>query len=502
MMTIASRQFIATLAIVLIVWCGVFIDGILGMEAIWRRSDTFAHGYFILPIALWLVYRDRQFLQSAQAQPSWLPLPFLFVTCFVWLFAYAADINVLGQLASVTALILLLWALLGNALAWRYKFPLAYLIFAVPMGENLIPALQDITAWITVFLLKVHGIPVFRDGWYIQIPSGMFEVAVACSGIRYLIASMAVGTLYAYLTYSSFKKQLIFIIFAFLLPILANGVRAYLIVIIAHYSDMKYATGADHLVYGWFFFGFVIMLMFWIGGKFADPERQWRLANIQTMKQLTAKPSVTLGLIGAIIGITALLQTRMPVVTPPNTAANALPQYQAANQSNWGVTFDNALSASHVEIDGNTEAFYASYANKQSEGELVSFGNRHYDIDRWTVVERKTVNNEQNAYRYLLLRNIQGNERAVLFWYQIGDWRIANPTLAKLYQAVALLTGRAEYASFVAVSTINTDTASSPQTKAHQLAQHLLAKAELVTKQVTANQLATSGIVADQATGG
>ena len=270
MTTLAKIPALALLVIGL--WLLAFAGDLMSMEAIWRRSDTFAHGYFIFPIVCWLLWRDRQQLKQININTTWQPLILFVPILIVSLFAFAADIAVIAQLSAIAALIILLWTVFGTQLVTSAKFPLAYLFLMVPMGENLIPWLQDVTADITVFLLGINGIPVFRDGLYLQTPTGLFEVAVACSGIRYLIASFAVGTLFAYLSFRSLKKQVLFSIFALVLPIIANGIRAYGIVAIAHYSDMKYATGADHLVYGWVFFGFVIMLMFWVGGKFADPE--------------------------------------------------------------------------------------------------------------------------------------------------------------------------------------------------------------------------------------
>ncbi|REL25198.1 exosortase A [Thalassotalea euphylliae] len=479
MMAINSRQFMMMFAVLMTGWVLVFWDGIAGMEAIWRRSDTFAHGYFILPIVIWLLYRDRAYLMSARAQSTWLPLPFLLMGCFVWLFAFAADINVLSQLAAVLVLVSLVWMLIGNHLAWRYKFPLAYLLFAVPMGENLIPDLQDITAWITVFLLKVHGIPVFRDGWYIQIPTGMFEVAVACSGIRYLIASMAVGTLYAYLTYRSFKKQLLFVVFAFLLPILANGVRAYLIVIIAHYSDMKYATGADHLVYGWIFFGFVIMLMFWVGGKFADPERKTELySDGESTKSKGQRNKLWAGASACLLMMaTWLVERNINVLELPESAATVMPM----PASNWGVSFTQPMQSNYQRETNGTELFFARYGNKQSEGELVSFANKLYDAERWTVIDRITNNDNGQVYRYLLLRDVQGRERALLYWYQIGNRKVVSPAFVKLHQALALLTGQADFAYFVA--------ASSLATEQQNIVASLLNSADSMINQITLNQV-------------
>ncbi|MFD2167339.1 exosortase A [Thalassotalea euphylliae] len=456
-MPIRSKSFFILFSIILVGWAIVFGQGLIAMESIWRRSDTFAHGYFILPICAWLLYRDRDYLLDAKVEFTWLPLPILAGSCFVWLFGYAADISVLSQLSSAVSLIAILWALMGNQLSWRYKFPLAYLLFAVPMGENLIPVLQDITAWITVFLLKLHGIPVFRDGLYIQTPTGLFEVAVACSGIRYLIASMAVGTLYAYLTYSSFKKQIIFTVFSFVLPIIANGIRAYLIVVIAHYSDMQYATGADHLVYGWIFFGFVIMLMFWVGGKFADPENaERRQVTIASNKlNLSSRPLLTVCALSFVF--TLFIQYSMTAVKTPVQPEQVFADKPSVNESSWGVKFAQPIRFGHVWLDDTTEAFYVGYANKQTEGELISNLNAIYDQDSWTIVDRVTAENDNGKYRYLLLRNIQGVERAVLYWYQVGDKSFVNPSITKLYQAMSLLAGLDEQAQLVAVSTMVTE---------------------------------------------
>ncbi|MBL4632138.1 MAG: archaeosortase/exosortase family protein, partial [Paraglaciecola sp.] len=126
-MKITDKRFLATFSLLILTWTLVYQDALVGMEAIWSRSDTFAHGYFILPISLWLLWQDKENLLKSNVQASWLPLPLLAISLFVGLFAYAADINVLSQLSAVTSLIFLLWLLIGNKLAWHYKFPLAYL---------------------------------------------------------------------------------------------------------------------------------------------------------------------------------------------------------------------------------------------------------------------------------------------------------------------------------------------------------------------------------------
>lgn len=439
-MKITDNRFLVTFALLLVSWTLVYQEALLGMEDIWSRSDTFAHGYFMLPISIWLVWRDKTHLLSSFTQSTLLPLPILTGSLFVWLFAFAADINVLGQLSAVVSLIALIWMLIGNKLAWRYKFPLAYLLFAVPMGENLIPMLQEITAWFTVTLLKINGIPVFIDGLYIQIPTGLFEVAVACSGIRYLIASIAVGTLYAYLTYTSTKKQIIFILISILMPIVANGVRAYGIVAIAYYSDMKYATGADHLVYGWLFFGIVIMLMFWVGGFFADNMKLTTEQTKTEFKEKEIKYNVVVPIsILVMLSLTAFVFSNVNSVIKPEQPIAAIKlndDLKDVTTSNWGISYENSLQRSHVIDSTNIEVFRAVYANKQDVGELISWKNKAFDQNKWTLINESEIELSNVLAKLLLVRNISGEERVILYWYNISGSYFIHPTKAKIQQAI------------------------------------------------------------------
>src|SRR5690606_32354628 len=113
--------------------------------------------------------------------------------------------------------------------------------------------------------------PVFREGLHFTLPTGRWSVVEACSGLRYLIASLALGVLYAYLQFRTLRYRLAFVALAILVPIVANWVRAYGIVMLGHVSNMKIAAGADHLIYGWVFFGMVMALLFWIGSRWREP---------------------------------------------------------------------------------------------------------------------------------------------------------------------------------------------------------------------------------------
>jgi exosortase A len=251
---------------------GIYHGTFRSMVDIWWRSDTFTHGFLIFPLSAWLIWRRRHVLAALEPKPDYRALPVLVLAGLGWLVANGAGALVVEQLALIVMIPPLVWLLLGWQVFLSLLFPLAFLVFSVPMGEVLIPPLMNFTADFTVGMLKLTGIPVYRDGTFFSIPSGDWSVVEACSGLRYLIASITLGFLYAYLTFVSQWRRLAFMVLSTFFPILANGFRAYMIVMIGHLSSMRLAVGVDHLIYGWLFFGLVMLLMFWLGSFWAEEQ--------------------------------------------------------------------------------------------------------------------------------------------------------------------------------------------------------------------------------------
>ena len=137
--------------------------------------------------------------QQLSPQPNLLALLVLGGLGFCWLLATLASVQVFEQFFLIAMIPAAVWAILGNRMVWALAFPLAYLLLAVPFGDALILPLIDFTADFTVTALQLTGIPVYREGSFFSIPSGNWSVVEACSGLRYLIASFTLGTLYAYL---------------------------------------------------------------------------------------------------------------------------------------------------------------------------------------------------------------------------------------------------------------------------------------------------------------
>ncbi|MDX1811297.1 MAG: exosortase A, partial [Gammaproteobacteria bacterium] len=250
----------------------LYFSSLSSMVKTWGMSDTFQHCFLILPIALWLVWRDKEKLLSLKPVPFYWALPAILIFGFIWLLAVYIDINVVQQFAVIALIPLLVISVYGIEIAKQAWFPLLFLFFMLPVGEELQPVLINFTADFTVAAVQLTGIPIYREGSFFQLPTGNWSVVKACSGVHYLLASVTLGFLYAYITYVKWWKRLLFIAISFIVPVIANGIRAFLIVMIGHFSGMELATGVDHIIFGWIFFGVVVAIMFYLGSFFREDD--------------------------------------------------------------------------------------------------------------------------------------------------------------------------------------------------------------------------------------
>ena len=265
-----GKEFGIVLLSMLLLWLAFFWQGVVTAIDIWWGNEIFNHCFFVLPTTAYLIYLKQDSLFSNNIKPTLLPLFAIVPLCVLYVVGRVGDIQLFMHIATFTLLPVLIWTIIGHNAAKSILFPLVFLLFAIPVGEQLIPFLQEITADGSVTLLKMVGVPLYRNGLYIEIPAGRFLVAEACSGVSFFIVSIVIGSLFSYLSFVSPTKKVVFVTISVFLPVVANIIRVFGIIYIAHKTDMEYAAGADHLIYGWFFFAFVIMCLLGIGELLRD----------------------------------------------------------------------------------------------------------------------------------------------------------------------------------------------------------------------------------------
>jgi exosortase A len=236
----------------------------------WWNASTYNHILLIPAIVAWLVRLRAPGLARLSPQGWWPGLAWFGLGLLAWTVGRAEGVNLIAQLGAVMLLQASVAALLGARAAAALLFPLGYMLFLVPFGDEIVPPLQAITAYIAVSLLHASGVAAQLDGVFIHTPAGLFEVAEACSGVKFLVAMVALGALAAHLGFASWKRRAIFMLAAVAVPVLANGVRAWGTIYLAQFLGVAFAAGFDHIVYGWIFFAVVMAALLAVAWRYFD----------------------------------------------------------------------------------------------------------------------------------------------------------------------------------------------------------------------------------------
>lgn len=201
------------------------------------------HGPLIVALAVWMGWRNLTKFeggrQKSEVGPRWPALVAMGAGLALHVIAFAVQQTRL----SIVALLVFAWGVmrLGGGARWgrAMVFPLGLLLFAVPMnfldsvGFHLRLAVIQATEWIA----QGVGIDVVRNGTQLSSPDGQFQydVAAACSGVRSLMALMALSCLIGYLELRTWGRRAAVFLLCFPLTYLGNVVRITGIVLIGEW---------------------------------------------------------------------------------------------------------------------------------------------------------------------------------------------------------------------------------------------------------------------------
>ena len=303
-------------------------------------------------------------------------------------------------------------------------------------------------------MLQATGILVYREGTFFSIPSGDWSVVEGCSGLRYLIASITLGVLYAYLTFRSWKRRVLFSIAAMIVPVFANSGRAYMIVMIAHLSEMKLALGVDHLIYGWMFFGFVMLLLFWIGSFWREDELP---QSVQLQPSAPAHASATgearplwlvMLLVLLVAGVWPAYARWISARPLPEMAALQVESrggwQPAAAFTSWvphWIGADRQLRQSFTQAGSSVLLELNYYVTQRQGAELIN--SQNYMIKQkdkaWSNIGEAqttvTIGGQSRQVRQARMRGSDGQRLLVWQWNLIDQRTVVNDLVAKLILA-------------------------------------------------------------------
>jgi exosortase len=244
----AGPALVAALALV-VYWRGLSI-----MVGEWRSNPDAGHGFLIVPIAAYLAWRRRAEFRAQPAAVSRPALAVVVAALLLYLLARYAEIEFLSAVSFLLLVGGVLWHALGAARLRVWAFPYLFLWFMIPWPDLLVEFLsfpmQLWSARLAAAVIGLFGTPVIREGVNLHVADYTFAVAAPCSGMRSLIALMALAALLAYLCRGALWRRSVVFLLGLPMALIANVIRIVIVVVIGARLGAGAAESFFHLASG------------------------------------------------------------------------------------------------------------------------------------------------------------------------------------------------------------------------------------------------------------
>jgi exosortase len=236
----------------------------------WTEEESYYnHGFLVPLISIFLIWLNKEKILRIKAQPDnlgwafFIPGVLIHTLSSLWQIFFTSGFSLI---LVIVGLVLLFW---GRRQLKQLSFPILFLIFMIPLP---LVAVADISFRLKIFVTQIStilinkiGIPAIREGSIIKTAHSYLIVEDPCSGIRSLIAMIALGALMAYFLTSSRLKKIILFFSAVPVAICSNIIRIIILLSISEIYGTKYITGVIHGVMGILVFVFSFLGLVLVG---------------------------------------------------------------------------------------------------------------------------------------------------------------------------------------------------------------------------------------------
>lgn len=457
------------LAVGLLALLATFGETVAGAVSIWWNISTYNHCFLILPISLFLVWDRRQRTAALTPQPSYWGLWVMLAFGLMWLAANVTDIAEAEQFALVGMIQGFILGTLGPTIFRTNLLAILYLWLLVPSGQFALPPMQSIAALGTEWQLQLAGIPIFRDGLIIQVPTGLYRIAPGCAGLNFVLTAIAVAPLYGYLFYDGLRKRLIAVAVMVLVALIANAIRIFAIIALAEATDRQIDIVDDHLLYGWGFFSLILLLMGMLGMRWTDATDTMQTSRNHQRHE--ASPVFQLGSLVFVASLSLLIvvsaasfasiATGRPtgegkaIVVLPDTIG---PWRTVETDTDWRPDFAGAHGQYYRRYEAETCCvdLFVAYYWRQSDGrELVTNSNGIANNGNWIIESRSGTSLRVGETSLQVIEaelTQKARRRLVWYWYWVDGRFTTSELAAKILQAKSVLLWGEKRSAIVALS--------------------------------------------------
>ena len=443
------------------------------LHGIWSNVEEgeYGHGYLVIGMCLFLIYRKLPTLRSSLPVLQPAGLIAMLLSGLVWLLGAMANVEMLQAFSALMMLVAISWTMLGTTIIKQLLVPLGILVFAIPVWFPLSPPLQDWTADFVFVVIRILGIPAYRDDNFIVLASGTISIEEACSGLRFLLAALTLGTFYGQVYFDTLRARVSIMVIAAVSAIAANFIRVLIIVILAHQTDMQHPMVHDHLTLGWYVFGVILVLLLildnWLHRRRTASGSDGVEAPVMESPQsvATGRPAigawVGMSVLGCVLIFTApawfaSIQQDMEARAddPPPALPNELPGWIVAEQrdtSYWSPVYVGADIRSELYRDDSdrhlVKLVQAHYSSQQQGEELISYLNRVFERNSWRSNYSFARPREAAGIDVLeqqIQHKLDGRRYLIWYWYDVAGTLTTDKYMAKWLQVTGMFRARAD----------------------------------------------------------
>jgi exosortase len=448
----------AALPRVLCVWlviavvCALYWPTTLSYSLAWTDFDNkgLTHGYVIAAMCLALIYLRREELGEIAPQSAPHVYVSLALASLVWLVGLRAGIQTAHELLLPVIIWLALDAICGRQVARTCLFAVAYLYFALPFWGFGNGALQALTILATHVILGLIGIPVHFQGNLVFIPDGVFAIAGGCSGLHFMVVSVAIAAYYGELHRDTLRHRFALLLLAVACALLTNWIRVSVIIIAGHVTHMQsYLVRVSHYGFGWAVFAVAMAVFFVIASKMPAPSVAVRSFDSAGLK-VCARPAALAWVaaaaalaVGPVLCCFAMRGDSAAVATlqPPVQVAGWAGPLEDPN--GWRPIFkgaDREELAAYRRGGALIEWYAADYAFQRQGRKLLGFENSLFGAGV-TIMQEKVVADAPRPFVDLRLRDADGAQSLLWYVYKIGRRTMTSGLHAQLWYGVASIAG-------------------------------------------------------------
>jgi exosortase len=215
----------------------------------WFTYDSYySHGILIPVISLLLIWQKRNELRNIKAQPSPEWGMRLFITgIIIHLLSLLFRVYFTSGFSMIIVLAGFILYVFGKNIMKEIVFPVAFLVFMVPLPLvsiiNVSFQLKLLSTQMATAMLNVINIPAVQQGSYIRMDHASIVVEDVCSGLRSLIALMALGALFAYWLKAGKVKKVALFLSSIPIALITNMLRIVALAVISEFWGTKYVPG-------------------------------------------------------------------------------------------------------------------------------------------------------------------------------------------------------------------------------------------------------------------